>query len=96
MTIGALKGLMANNLSVPETISIASYNDIDNKELMMVRPTVHRVNPKEIGRIAGRALLERLKSNDIQNRDFILSGCLIPGNAVSMPYDFSDAVRSSV
>ena len=89
-TIGVLRGLMANNISVPEEMSIVSYNDIEYKELMTVRPTVHEINPREIGVIAGRALLERLGAGDLPNRDFILSGRLVPGNAVSVPIDFSD------
>jgi DNA-binding LacI/PurR family transcriptional regulator len=88
MAVGALRGLIARNISIPEDISIASYNNIDNKELMVVRPTVHGIDSREIGLLAGKALLERLENRNIPRREIMLGGSLIPGNTVSIPYDF--------
>jgi len=89
MTIGALKGLAAHNISVPDSISIAGYNGIDNRDLFAVRPTIHFVDPVEVGFAAGKALLERLKRNDVPNREFVLKGHMVCGNAVGVPADYS-------
>ena len=85
MALGALECMKMRNLSAPEDISIAAYNDIENKDLMTVRPTVHRIDPRIIGLHAGKALLERLKDNNIPNREIIEDGYIVPGNAVSIP-----------
>ena len=85
MAVGALEGLKANHLNVPEDISIASYNNVEYRDLMAVRPTVHDVDPREIGLLAGHALLERLASPKLPVREFIVEGRVIPGNAVSIP-----------
>jgi len=85
MTVGALRALLANNITVPDQMSVVSYNDIDYKELMTIRPTLHAINPAEIGKLAGKALLERLANNKLPNREFILDGHMIPGNTVSIP-----------
>jgi len=85
MTIGALKCLKNKNIEVPEDISIASTNLVENIELMTVRPTTIDHDPKILGLQAGRALLERLEDNSIPNREFIFSGKIIHGNAVSFP-----------
>ncbi|MDR2570649.1 MAG: LacI family transcriptional regulator [Oscillospiraceae bacterium] len=89
MTIGALKGLAAHNLSVPDTISVAGYNSIDNRELLSVRPCIHFIDPREIGLIAGKALLERLTTPEIPKREFVLNGYMVNGNAVGAPCDIS-------
>jgi len=85
MTIGALKGLAAHNISIPDSISIVGYSGIDNRDLLAVRPTIHFTDPAEVGFAAGRALLERLKRDDFPNREFVLKGHMVCGNAVSAP-----------
>ena len=85
MALGALECIRAKNMLVPENVSIAAYNNIEFIELMTVRPTIHHINPRDIGLAAGRALLERLDKGDLPNRDIIIEGYLIPGNAVSVP-----------
>ena len=87
MTIGALKGFRAKNINAPEDISIASYNNIENIELMAVRPTVLDFDPKQFGVSAGTCLLNRLRDNSIQNQEIIISAKMIHGNAVSAPSD---------
>ena len=87
LTIGALRGLLAFRIAVPEQMSVVCYNNIDNKELMTIRPTVHEIDPVKIGLMAGKALLERLADNSLPNRDLILGGRMIAGNTVSIPID---------
>lgn len=87
MALGALECLKRKHLTAPEDISIASFNAIDHKNLMTVRPTVYSIDPKEVGMAVGRALLERLESenHEITTREFIVQGILVPGNAVNIP-----------
>lgn len=82
MTIGALKCLKEKNISIPEEISIAGFNGIDHLELMTVRPTVADFNPASIGLAAGKAILERIGDNTIDNREYIFSPTLVRGNSV--------------
>lgn len=85
LALGALKSMMSNNVRVPEDLSIVSFNQIDYRELMVVRPTVYAIKPTEIGLSIGYALIERLADNQIPYRELFTSGELIPGNGVSIP-----------
>ena len=82
-TIGAMKGALNHNLSVPLDISIVGFNSIENIELMHFQPTVAAFNPYQIGHAAGTAILERIHDNSIENRTFIFPPTLIQGNSVS-------------
>ncbi|MDR1560530.1 MAG: LacI family transcriptional regulator [Clostridiales bacterium] len=83
--LGVLQGLAEHNLRAPEDISVAHYNSIDHHEMMLVRPMMHHVDPREVGFTAGKALLARMDNNKLANRAYIVKGKLIPGNAVGMP-----------
>lgn len=87
MTIGILKCLCTRNIQIPEDISIVGYDGIENLELMSVRPTVANFDPHIIGKHVGMAILERIRDNHIENREFILDPEIINGNAVSIPTD---------
>ncbi|MDR2750406.1 MAG: substrate-binding domain-containing protein, partial [Clostridiales bacterium] len=85
--LGLLQGLKAHNLRAPDDISVAHYNSIDYHEMMTVRPMMYDVNPSEIGRAAGHALLDRIDAEKMDNREIIINGRIIAGNAVSLPFD---------
>jgi len=82
MALGALKYFRVNKIKVPEDVSIASYGDIDNVELMYVQPSTVTLNARTIGRKAGEMLLERIKDRSIVNREVIYTPQLIVGNGV--------------
>ncbi|QHQ59664.1 substrate-binding domain-containing protein [Anaerocolumna sedimenticola] len=82
MTLGALKALKEFQIPVPDQISIAGFNGIDNLELMTTRPTVADYDPYKIGLAAGKAILERIEDNTIDNREYIFSPTMIHGNAI--------------
>lgn len=70
MAIGALKYLRTHDIKIPEEISIVSYGDIDNAELLYVRPTIVLQDPQIIGMRAGQLLMERIiKKNKLRNRE---------------------------
>lgn len=83
MTLGVLKALKHFGISAPADISIAGFNGIDHIELLETRPTVADYDPYKIGQAAGRAILERIHDNTIDNREYIFSPVLVHGNAVT-------------
>ncbi|SFI12982.1 transcriptional regulator, LacI family [Lachnospiraceae bacterium NLAE-zl-G231] len=85
MTIGILKALQAYHISIPEQLSVVGFNGINNLELMSVRPTVADFDPYDIGKAAGRFLLERIKDRSLENREAIFNPVIIPGNATAPP-----------
>lgn len=82
MTIGALKYFRANNISSPEDISIVSYGNMDNLELMYVQPSIVTLNLWLMGTRAGEMILDRMGSMPIDNREIIFTPQLIVGNGV--------------
>ncbi len=87
MAIGALKCFKALNINAPEDLSIVSYDSIDNMELIAVRPTVVSFDINKFGTRIGEYILERVKDNNIPNREFVLEPKVIQGNAVGFPTD---------
>ena len=87
MTIGVLKGLKSKNISVPEELSLVSYDGIDNLDLMTIRPTVANFDTTIIGSRIATMLLERIKDPSMANRQFILEPEIIQGNSIGLPTD---------
>lgn len=83
MTIGVLKALKKFDVSIPDEISVAGFNSIDHMELFEHCPTVSSFDPYRIGLAAGRAILERIKDNSIDNREYIFTPTLIRGNTTA-------------
>lgn len=72
MTMGALMYLRENKINVPEQVSVASYGDLENWELMYIEPTVLTLNTTLLGQKAAEMIIERIeKNNEIQNRHVI-------------------------
>lgn len=82
MTIGAMKYLRINNIKVPEDVSIASYGNIDNIEVMYIQPSIVTLNARLVGDKAGKMTLERIRSNSIINREVIFTPQLTVGNTI--------------
>lgn len=82
MVIGAMKYLRTNGIKVPEDVSIASYGNIDNIEVMYIQPSIVTLNAHSVGDKAGRMILERIRNNSIRNREVIFTPQLAPGNTV--------------
>ena len=83
MMLGAMRYLRANAIQVPEEISIASYGDIINMDILYVQPTIVTLNPYVIGRKIAELLVERIHlKNEIWNREFRYAPMLIKGNSV--------------
>lgn len=82
MAIGAMKYLRTNNIRVPENVSLASYGNIDNIEVMYIQPSIVTLNARLIGEKAGKMILERIRNKSMVNREIIFTPQLAPGDAV--------------
>ena len=85
MMLGALECMKQRNIRAPEDYTLATYNNIEGKELMTVRPTVYNVDPREIGLQVGDLLYERIQNNRIPYREMIVEGVIELGNTVGIP-----------
>ncbi|HEY5562213.1 MAG TPA: LacI family DNA-binding transcriptional regulator [Clostridiaceae bacterium] len=82
MAIGALRYFKSHQINVPQDISIVSYGDIDNIDLLYIQPSIVTLNAQIIGSKAGEMLLERIKDKSIINREVIYTPKLVIGNGV--------------
>jgi LacI family transcriptional regulator len=81
MAMGAYRFFKNNQIKVPDEISVASFVDIENADLMYVRPCVATMNPWIVGRKAGELILDRIKGIN-NNREVIYESQVIPGDSV--------------
>lgn len=82
MTLGALKYFRMNGIRVPEEISIVSFGNIENVELMYVKPSIVTLNAYAIGNKVGKVILERILNPTVKNREVIITPQLIVGDSV--------------
>ncbi len=83
MMLGAMRYLRENAILVPEDVSIASYGDIINMDILYVQPTIVTLNPYVIGRKIAELLVERIQlKNEVWNREFRYVPKLVKGNSV--------------
>jgi LacI family transcriptional regulator len=64
VAIGALRYFAQQGISVPKDLALAGYDDIDMAAMLPVPLTTVRQQPFEVGRIAAKALLERISTLD--------------------------------
>ncbi len=86
MALGAMKYLREQNISVPDTLSIASFGNIDNSELFIHEPTIVTLSPVYIGQKAAECLLSRLDNIAIPNREIIYEPNFIAGETTASLY----------
>jgi len=82
MSIGALRYFKSHNINVPQDISIVSYGDIDNIDILYIQPSIVALNPWVLGTKAGEMILTRIKDKSINNREVIYTPQLVIGNGV--------------
>lgn len=74
MAIGALAALRERGVRVPEDVAVVGVDDIDAASLVSPALTTVRIPAVEIGRTAGRMLLERMGNEDIGPRRKVMVG----------------------
>ena len=77
MAIGVYKYLSAQNISVPDTVSVVSYGNISNSDLFPVIPTFTTLNPTFIGEKTATLLLSRIQDNTRSKREVIFEPLLL-------------------
>lgn len=82
MAIGALKYLKLHGIDIPNELSIASYGNIENLELMSIQPSIISFDPTNIGTKIGELILERISDRSLANREIIYQPLLIIGNGI--------------
>ena len=86
LCVGALRYCRENSIRIPEQLSLCSYGQLHNDDLLYVHPSYVTMDPQTIGRRIGENLLERIANkNKLPNREIRYSPSLIPGNGVCPP-----------
>ncbi len=82
LALGALRYFAESNIQIPEDLSIVSFGDIHNRELLYVTPTVASTNLMGIGYKMGELLLDRInRKNEIANREVCFVTQISYGNS---------------
>lgn len=82
MMVGALKYFKKEGIEIPEDISIVNYGDLQNPEILYVRPTFSSLSPELIGIKAAELLLERIGNRGIRRKEILMVSQMIPGETV--------------
>lgn len=85
MTIGILEELRRSMITVPEDISLASYDGINNMDLMITRPTSARFDMTAIGERVGQSILARIKNPEQPGQEYIFDPTIVQGNSLGIP-----------
>lgn len=81
MAYGAYKAIQELGLSIPDDISVASFDDIEMSEFMSPGLTTVRVHKEEMGRIAVKMLLQRMEGNiTLPMNSFLPTDLMIRGS----------------
>ncbi|NMA66795.1 MAG: LacI family transcriptional regulator [Clostridiaceae bacterium] len=82
ITVGALKYCRQHGISIPQDLSLICYGDIDNAEILFVKPTYIALSPSTTGYRATQCILERIQNPKSVNREIIITPTLIEGDSV--------------
>lgn len=81
--LGAMQYLIDQRISVPKDVSMASYGDINNFNLLRIQPSYVSLNPRTIGTRCGELILDRIQNPQIQQREIIYEPKLYEGSGVA-------------
>jgi LacI family transcriptional regulator len=82
--LGVLKYTRIQKISIPEELSLASYGNIENIELLYVKPSIVTLDPWMIGNKVGEMIIERINDNEQPNRSIIYVPSLEVGDGVKI------------
>jgi len=84
LTLGVIRYCMKNNIDIPKDISICSYGEISNSDLMIVQPSYVPMDPISMGTTLAEMVIERIsKISNSSNREVRFRSTLVPGNGVA-------------
>lgn len=86
IALGAYKYFISNNINIPEDLSVVSFGDILNKELLFVNPTISYTDLKSLGNKLGEVAIERVENKSLNvNREFRFMTQIQYGESTSKP-----------
>ncbi len=85
MAVGALRYLREKRIRVPQDLSIVSFGDIINWDIMYVRPTIVTLDPVTVGSRAAEFLLSRIQDPHHSRREYIYEPVLRIGDSTGPP-----------
>jgi DNA-binding LacI/PurR family transcriptional regulator len=77
MALGAMKYFIDNSISVPEDIILTCYGNIDNIDLLRIKPIYVTLDPVTIGNKCGELLLNRIENPALPIQQIIYEPRLI-------------------
>lgn len=81
-TLGAIQYLREHDMRIPEDISLVSFGEMVNANLMYINPTFMAQQPLQVGEIAARLMLERLDDPSLPPRELVVEAQLEEGDSV--------------
>jgi LacI family transcriptional regulator len=81
IAFGALRYFYEKQIKIPDDVSIVSFGDMFNRDLLYIRPTISYTNLKGIGKKLGELMIERIENNDIVNREIRFTPRIQYGNS---------------
>lgn len=81
MAIGAINCLVDNNFKVPEDVSVVGFNDIKLSSIYRPKLTTIRQPTYDIGAVAIRVIIKKIKGEEIKENIFILPHELVERNS---------------
>ncbi len=82
MMVGALKYFKTEGILIPEQMSIVNYGDLQNPEILYVKPTFSSLSPELIGVKAAELLLERIKNRGGCRKEILMVSQMVQGETV--------------
>ncbi|HEY8500259.1 MAG TPA: LacI family DNA-binding transcriptional regulator [Clostridia bacterium] len=83
MALGALRYFRSHEINIPDDISVTSYGDIINSDLIYVQLTVVSQNTDFVGKKIADLIVDRIsKKNKVSNREIIYAPHMINGTSV--------------
>ncbi|WP_312459560.1 LacI family DNA-binding transcriptional regulator [Proteiniclasticum sp.] len=84
LALGVIRYTMRHGIKVPDELSICSFGQITNSELMLIQPTYVTMDPASMGTTLSEMVIERIShKQNIPSREVRYTTTLVHGNAVS-------------
>lgn len=83
LAMGAIRYCVKNGINVPEDISICSFGEISNSDLMTIQPSYIIMDPASMGTTLAEMVIDRIASTTkIPNREVRFTTSLVEGSGI--------------
>jgi LacI family transcriptional regulator len=80
--LGAMHYCKKEHIAIPDDISLVSFGDIENDDLLYVKPTHTTQDPVKIGKATGKLILRRIYNRSAQPEEVIFPSGFVKGDSV--------------